>query len=134
MGIGAKKQYVCCSRDHIEEVVSEIKKLIREEARSMLGNRSKNEEFRKKYIMTVSEIFNEILNLEVNQFCHAFQDDRSKDAHKKDLLYVFEYIFDYGENVNIKVYLKFKIKELDGKRLLIFSFHEPEYPMEKRFN
>lgn len=119
-------KYLNFTKEEIIKYVEKFKLLIKANRFKISDiNREKNIEFINKYHLNTKNQKNMLLEIEVEDFCYAVDDYKSKD-----ILYIFskEYELNYwGEYQKIPVYIKINIKKLiDGEYVLIVSFHERE--------
>ena len=89
-------------------------------------NREKNKKFSEDYNLTAKKIENIILNLEVEDFCYAVDNEKEEFSH--EILYVFcsrEELNYFGKYNEVDIYIKFNLIDSAGY-LYIISFHERE--------
>ena len=110
----------------ILEYLKRAKIAIVQEKYNLAMNRVKNKKFSEDYNLTVKKIENIILNLEVEDFCYAVDNEKEEFSH--EILYVFcsrEELNYFGEYKEIYIYIKFNLIE-SANYLYIISFHERE--------
>jgi hypothetical protein len=110
----------------ILEYLKRAKIAIVQEKYNLAMNRVKNKKFSEDYNLTVKKIENIILNLEVEDFCYAVDNEKEEFSH--EILYVFcsrEELNYFGEYKEIDIYIKFNLIE-SANYLYIISFHERE--------
>lgn len=99
---------------------------------SQNNKRMENINFLTKYNLTTDKIKKIILNIEANDFCYGLQNDHSGFEH--EILYVFcpQIELPYGDSVDVvDIYSKFNM--IDGKQVVVISFHKCNYPIDYMF-
>jgi len=89
-------------------------------------NRDKNKKFNENYNLNSKKIKNIILNLEVEDFCYAMDNEKEEFSH--EILYVFcsrKELNYFGEYKVVDIYIKFNLIE-SADYLYVISFHERE--------
>ncbi len=97
-----------------------------QEKYNLAMNRDKNKKFSENYNLNSKKIENIILNLEVEDFCYAV--DNEKEEFSDEILYVFcsrKELNYFGEYKEVDIYIKFNLIE-SADYLYVISFHELE--------
>lgn len=127
-------QITTFTREEVSETLKKIQYCVNEDnyILSQNDNRSENTEFIVEYNLTAAKIKNIILNIEIDDFCYGLHNEHAGFEH--EILYVFcpQVELAYGETVEvIDIYSKFNI--IDGKRVVVISFHRRNYPINYLF-
>ncbi|MFW5889749.1 MAG: hypothetical protein ACOCUD_05195 [Bacillota bacterium] len=97
-----------------------------QEKYNLAMNRDKNKKFSENYNLNSKKIENIILNLEVEDFCYAVDNEKEEFSH--EILYVFcskKELNYFGEYKEVDIYIKFNLIE-SADYLYVISFHERE--------
>ena len=95
-------------------------------------NRKENNDFIRKYNLTVAKIKNIISKIETEDFCHGLQN--TNVGFEYEILYVFcpQVELPYGAKIEIiDIYAKFNI--INNERVIVISFHQRNYPVDYVF-
>ena len=110
----------------ILKYLKRVKIAVVQEKYNLAMNREKNKKFSENYNLTSKKIENIILNLEVEDFCYAVDNEKEEFSH--EILYVFcsrKELNYFGEYKEVDIYIKFNLIE-SADYLYVISFHERE--------
>lgn len=112
-----------------EQVLMEVKELV-QAGKVQFQDSKKNIEtmrkLRRELGITYDDFKNEVLDtiqeLEIKNY---YQGPDLDDNPERDLIF-----WKFGVIIfDIEIYLKFDIREIDGKKVILWSYHIPEYPI-----
>lgn len=112
-----------------EQVLMEVKELV-QAGKVQFQDSKKNIEtmrkLRRELGITYDDFKNEVLEtiqeLEIKNY---YQGPDLDDNPERDLIF-----WKFGVIIfDIEIYLKFDIREIDGKKVILWSYHIPEYPI-----
>lgn len=117
-------------REIVLETLKEVKKLAKDNKVEFQPSAKNNETFRilrRKYGITYEDFKDEILDkiqeLEIENYYQGPDEDKKTE---RDLIF-----WKFGMEIfKIEIYLKFDIREEDGKRIVLWSYHVPEHKIE----
>lgn len=120
-------------KEEIEKYLIDVKKAINDK-RYTVSQREKNEQLFIDYIFTEQRREEILLDLCVDDFCEAVNNEHPQYAH--EILYVFgknvKLLPRYGgEERTVSLYIKFN--KLENLYCIIVSFHEEEHPLNYAF-
>lgn len=120
-------------KEEIEKYLIDVKKAIIDN-RYTVSPREKNEQLFIDYIFTEQRREEILLDLCVDDFCEAVNNEHQQYAH--EILYVFgknvKLLPRYGgEERTVSLYIKFN--KLENLYCIIVSFHEEEHPLNYAF-
>jgi len=110
----------------ILKYLKRVKIAVVQEKYNLAMNRDKNKKFSENYNLNSKKIENIILNLEVEDFCYAVDNEKEEFSH--EILYVFcsnKELNYFGEYKEVDIYIKFNLIE-SADYLYVISFHERE--------
>lgn len=121
------------TREEVGKYLFEVKTSVKS-GRYIVAARPKNKRLYIEYVLSEKLIQEILLNLEVEDFSDAVQNDYPR--HPEEILYIF------GKEVNLlpkaggevqKVALYIKFNKLENLYLIVISFHKQEYPLKYKF-
>lgn len=121
------------TREEVGSYLADVKQAVKEK-RYTVSPREKNEQLFIDYVFTEQKREEILLNLDIEDFCGAVNNDHPKFSH--EILYIF------GRDVRLlsrfgggekKVSLYIKFNKLENLYCIVVSFHEQEYPLNYVF-
>ena len=127
------KLYLEVTKDEVSIYLSEVKKSV-SIGRYQISPRTKNQSLYVDYVFSEERCKEILLNLEVNDFSDAVQNDHPQ--HSEEILYIF------GKEVSLlpkqgggeeTVALYIKINKMTNLYVVVISFHKQDYPLIYKF-
>lgn len=117
-------------REIVLETLEEVKELVKDSKIEFQPSTKNSETFRvlrRKYGITYEDFKDEILDkIEELEIENYYQGPDEDDKPERDLIF-----WKFGMEIfQIEIYLKFDIREQDGKRVVLWSYHIPEHKIE----
>lgn len=126
------------SREEIEDILAKIKACVSagKYTISLNERRQENVDFINEYNIRSDKQKSILLQIEVEDFCHALQN--TKIGYEDEVLYVFvpqvQLFHADGEEEIVDIYTKFNVIDLpSGSRTVVISFHRRNKPIEYLF-
>ena len=119
--------------EDILEYLKRVKVATVQEKYKIAMNRKKNKKFSEDYKLDSKNIRNIIIDLNVEDFCYAVDNEKEEFSH--EVLYVFctsKELNYFGEVKEVDIYIKFNLTE-NNNYLYIISLHELEKPITYLF-
>lgn len=116
-------------KNELEKVLIEVKNLVEKDKVEFYSTAKNMETFRKlrrKYGITFEDFQDEIIDSIKKLDVRNYYEGPNLDDNKERNLVFWKFgvtIFD------VEIYLKFDIREIDGKKVVLWSYHIPEYPI-----
>nr|WP_307776649.1 hypothetical protein [uncultured Cetobacterium sp.] len=116
-------------KEQTEKILIEVKKLIidgkfefQPSSKNMATMRKMRRELGITYEDFQDEVIDTVMNLKIENY---YQGPDLDDKPDRDLIF-----WKFGITIfNTEIYLKFDIREVDGKRVVLWSYHIPEHPI-----
>lgn len=121
------------TREEISNYLSEVKKYVNA-GQYQISNRTKNQSLYIEYVFSEERCKEIILDLEVDDFSDAVQNDHPQ--HPEEILYIFGKEVSLlpkqgGGEENVALYIKFN--KLTNLYVIVISFHKQDYPLTYKF-
>ena len=121
------------TREEISNYLSEVKKYVNA-GQYQISNRTKNQSLYIEYVFSEERCKEIILDLEVDDFSDAVQNDHPQ--HPEEILYIFGkevslLLKQGGGEENVALYIKFN--KLTNLYVIVISFHKQDYPLTYKF-
>ncbi len=116
-------------KEQTEKILIEVKKLIidgkfefQPSSKNMATMRKMRRELGITYEDFQDEVIDTVMDLKIENY---YQGPDLDDKPDRDLIF-----WKFGITIfNTEIYLKFDIREVDGKRVVLWSYHIPEHPI-----
>ena len=121
------------TREEVSNYLSEVKKYVNA-GQYQISNRTKNQSLYIEYVFSEERCKEIILDLEVDDFSDAVQNDHPQ--HPEEILYIFGKEVSLlpkqgGGEENVALYIKFN--KLTNLYVIVISFHKQDHPLTYKF-
>lgn len=116
-------------KSDVNQYLSELKNMIRNNARLILSNREKNMMFCENNDIKVDKIKKILLNLRIDDFCKVLN---NKGINLFEKLYLFAPYIKNKDGKYQQLYVKIN-KIVEKKLIILVSFHESKYFLKTKY-